>query len=127
MKFGYARVSKNDQSVEIQIEKLKQFGCHEIFQEKISGARDDRSQLNLLMGKLRKGDTICVVHLDRLGRRMMKLVELINNFKEQGIDFVSLENNIDTTSSMGMLLFTMCASLFGNGAHTDCRTCKSQS
>ncbi len=109
MKFGYARVSKNEQSLEIQIERLKQFGCHEIFHEKISGAIDDRSQLNLLINKLRKGDTICVVRLDRLGRRMMKLVELINQFKDQGINFVSLENNIDTTSPMGMLLFTMCA------------------
>lgn len=109
MKFGYARVSKNDQNLEIQIEKLKQFGCGEIFKEKISGAKDDRTQLNLLLSKLRKGDTICVVRLDRLGRRMLKLVELINDFKNKGINFVSLENNIDTTTSMGMLLFTMCA------------------
>jgi DNA invertase Pin-like site-specific DNA recombinase len=109
MKFGYARVSKNDQSLDIQIEKLKKAGCDEIFAEKVSGAKDDRTQLNLLISKLRKGDAICVVRLDRLGRRMSKLIEMINDFKDKNIEFIALENNIDTTTSMGMLLFTMCA------------------
>ena len=109
MKFGYARVSKNEQNLDIQVKKLKEAGCQEIFQEKISGSKDDRTQLNLLFNKLRKGDIICVVRLDRLGRRMMKLVELINEFKVKDIEFISLENNIDTTTPMGMLLFTMCA------------------
>ena len=109
MMFGYARVSKNEQSLDIQIQKLTAAGCEEIFQEKISGAKDDRPQLKDLMGKLRKGDTICVVRLDRLGRRMMKLVELINEFKEKGIEFISLENNIDTSNPIGMLLFNVCA------------------
>jgi len=93
----------------VQIQKLTAAGCNEIFQEKISGAKDNRVQLNLLMGKLRKGDTICVVRLDRLGRRMIKLIDLINGFKVKGIEFISLENNIDTTTPMGMLLFSMCA------------------
>lgn len=109
MKFGYARVSKSDQNLDVQIQKLTEAGCNEIFQEKISGAKDNRVQLNLLMSKLRKGDTICVVRLDRLGRRMIKLIELINGFKVNGIEFISLENNIDTTTTMGMLLFSMCA------------------
>lgn len=109
MKFGYARVSKNDQSLDIQIQKLTQAGCDEIFKEKISGAKDDRVQLNLLLSKVRQGDTICVVRLDRLGRRMIKLIELINDFKNKGIEFISLENNIDTTTPIGMLLFNMCA------------------
>lgn len=109
MKFGYARVSKNEQSLDVQIKKLEESGCEEIYQEKISGAKDNRSQLNLLLSKLRKGDSICVVRLDRLGRRMSKLIEMINDFKEKGIEFVSLENNIDTTSPMGMLLFSICA------------------
>lgn len=109
MKFGYARVSKNEQSLDIQVKKLTEAGCEEIFQEKVSGARDDRAQLNLLLSKLRKKDIVCVVRLDRLGRRMMKLVELINDFKKKGVEFISLENNIDTTNPMGMLLFNMCA------------------
>lgn len=109
MKFGYARVSKNEQNLDIQLQKLQQAGCDEIFQEKVSGSKDDRSQLNSLLNKLRAGDIVYVVRLDRLGRRMSKLVELINNFKSRDIEFVSLENNIDTTNPMGMLLFTMCA------------------
>ena len=116
MKFGYARVSKNEQSLEIQVKKLTEAGCEEIFQEKISGAKDDRTQLNLLLNKLRRNDIVCVVRLDRLGRRMLKLIELINDFKKKGIEFISLENNIDTTNPMGMLLFNMCAAFFRNGA-----------
>ncbi len=109
MRFGYARVSKNDQSLDIQVQKLTIAGCEEIFKEKISGAKDDRPQLQALLGKLRKGDIVYVVRLDRLGRRMIKLIELINDFKSREIEFVSLENNIDTTTSIGMLLFNICA------------------
>ena len=109
MKFGYARVSKNDQSLDVQIQKLKSAGCDEIFMEKVSGAKDDRTELNRLMEKLRKGDIVCVVRLDRLGRRMIKLIELINGFRDKGVEFVSLENNIDTTTPIGMVLFSMCA------------------
>jgi DNA invertase Pin-like site-specific DNA recombinase len=109
MKFGYARVSKNDQSLEVQIHKLQLAGCDEIYMEKVSGVKAERKELNRLIDKLRKGDTVCVVRLDRLGRRMLKLIELINNFKEKGINFVSLENNIDTTTPMGMVLFSMSA------------------
>ena len=102
MKFGYARVSKNDQSLDVQIQKLRSVGCDEIFQEKVSGVKEDRKELNVLISKLRAGDTVCVVRLDRLGR-------LIKDFKEKGINFVSLENDIDTTTPMGMVLFSMCA------------------
>ena len=109
MKFGYARVSKNDQNLSIQIQKLENVGCDEIFQEKISGAKDDRPQLKALLSKLRKGDIVYVVRLDRLGRRMIRLIELINDFKAIGIEFVALENNIDTTTPIGMLLFNICA------------------
>lgn len=109
MRFGYARVSKNDQSLDVQIQKLTDVGCDEIFKEKISGAKDNRAQLNLMISKLRKGDTVCVVRLDRLGRRMLKLIELINEFKDKGIGFVSLENDIDTGTPIGMLLFNICA------------------
>jgi DNA invertase Pin-like site-specific DNA recombinase len=109
MKFGYARVSKNDQSLDIQIQKLTTAGCDEIFKEKISGAKDKREQLNLMISKLRKGDIVCVVRLDRLGRRMLKLIELINEFKGKGVGFVSLENDIDTGNPIGMLLFNVCA------------------
>lgn len=109
MKFGCARVSKSEQNLDIQIQKLKSFGCDEIFMEKISGAKDDSKELSKLLNKLRKGDTVCVVRLDRLGRRMISLVEMINEFKEKDINFIALENHIDTTTPIGMVLFSMCA------------------
>lgn len=109
MKFGYARVSKTEQCLEVQIQKLKAAGCDEIFMEKASGAKNDRKELLRMQDKLRKGDIVCVVRLDRLGRRMMKLIELINEFKEKGIEFESLENSLNTATPMGMLLFNMCA------------------
>ncbi|STX81305.1 transposase (resolvase, DNA invertase) [Legionella busanensis] len=109
MKFGCARFSTNDQSLDIQIQKLKDAGCDEIFSEKISGAKIDRKELNNLLAKLRKGDTVCVVRLDRLGRRMIKLAEMILDFKERGINLESLENKIDTSTPIGMLMFNICA------------------
>ena len=109
MIFGYARVSKNDQSLDIQLEKLQKYGCDEIYQEKISGVNENRLQLNKLLERLREDDKIVVQRLDRLGRRMTKLIELINDFKNREIEFVSLENNIDTSNPMGMLLFSICA------------------
>ena len=109
MKFGYARVSTNDQSLYIQIQKLKEAGCDEIFSEKANGAKNDRKELNRLLEKLRKGDTVCVVRLDRLGRRMIKLAEMILDFKERDINFESLDNKIDTSNPMGMLMFNICA------------------
>lgn len=109
MKFGYARVSTQDQSLDVQIERLTAAGCDEILQEKVSGAKEDRKELNRLLDKLRAGDTVCVVRLDRLGRRMMQLVKLINSFKTNNINFVSLENNIDTSTPMGMVIFNIMA------------------
>lgn len=109
MKFGYARVSKNDQSLDIQIQKLQAAGCDEIFKEKTSGVTQEKKELKALIHKLRAGDTICVLRLDRLGRRMLQLVNLINDFKDKQINFVALENNIDTTTPLGMVLFSMCA------------------
>lgn len=109
MKFGYARVSTQDQSLEIQIKRLTEAGCEEIFQEKDSGANDDRKELLAMIRQLRRGDTVCVVRIDRLGRRMIQLATMINDFQNKGINFVALDNNIDTTTPMGMLLFNMCA------------------
>jgi DNA invertase Pin-like site-specific DNA recombinase len=111
MKFGYARVSTHEQCLDIQIEKLTAAGCDEILQEKISGAKEERKELSRLLDKLRPGDTVCVVRLDRLGRRMLQLVKLINEFKDKKINFVSLENNIDTSTAMGMVIFNIMAAI----------------
>jgi DNA invertase Pin-like site-specific DNA recombinase len=111
MKFGYARVSTKDQKLDLQIERLKAAGCEEIFSEIVSGAKSERTELNRMLDKLRAGDVVCVVRLDRLGRRLKKLIDLITMFKEKKIDFVSLEDNIDTHTTMGMAIFNIMASM----------------
>lgn len=112
-KFGYARVStlKKDQdaSLEAQIAKLKSIGCDEVFYDRVSGILDHRTQFNVMMTKLRRGDTVCVTRLDRLGRRMISLINFINDFKKREINFVCTEHNIDTSSPMGQLMFNMLA------------------
>lgn len=71
-------------NLDVQIQKLKNAGCDEIFMKKISGVKEERKELNRVMDKLRKWDSICVVRLDRLGRRMIHLIQMINDFKEKG-------------------------------------------
>jgi len=109
MKFGYARVSTKEQNLDTQLERLEDAGCERIFSEKVSGANSERKELNRLLDMLREGDTLCVTSLDRLGRQMLKLTELINEFKDKGIHFESLDNSINTSTPVGMLMFNMCA------------------
>lgn len=105
MIFGYARVSTKKQSLDMQWDELKQFGCEEIVTEKESGAKKDRVELQSLLGKLRKGDTLVVYKLDRLGRTMHQLVNLLQEFHEKEIHFVSIKDGIDTSTTMGRFLF----------------------
>lgn len=105
MIFGYARVSTKHQSLDMQLDELKRYGCDDIVSEKESGAKKDRKELQLLLGKLRKGDTLVVYKLDRLGRTMHQLVNLLQEFNEKGINFVSIKDGIDTSTTMGKFLF----------------------
>lgn len=108
--FGYARVSKQAQSLNMQIDALQKYGVDEIYQEKISGKLTDRPKLKELLGKLRSGDTLVIWRLDRLGRTTLQLIELANEFREKGIHFVSLTENIDTTTPVGKMIFSvLCA------------------
>lgn len=106
MKFGYARVSTENQIMDRQIDALKKYAVDEIFEEKISGTKKDRPQLNLLLNKLRSGDTLVVFELKRLGRNTKQLLSLMEEFKEKNIEFVSLTENIDTSTPMGRFVFT---------------------
>ncbi len=106
MKFGYARVSTDKQVIDGQIDALKKYGVDEIFQEKGSGTRNNLPQLNLLLSKLREGDTLVVYKLNRLGRNTKRLLSLIEEFKEKKIEFVSITEQIDTTTPMGKFIFT---------------------
>ena len=111
MKFGYARVSTKDQVLDLQIDALKKAGCKKIYQEKITGAKADRPELLKMTGQLREGDTVIVWKLDRLGRSLRDLVNLIEKFNAQGVGFLSLQDNIDTTTPTGKLTFHIFAAL----------------
>lgn len=112
MKFGYARVSTKDQSLDRQIDSLKIAGCEEIYTEKISGRKKDKPELDSLLSKLRKGDVLIVDSLDRLGRTSKELINLLSHFKEKGIQLRSLKEGVfDTTSPMGEAIFQIIAVL----------------
>lgn len=109
MKIGYARVSTKDQKLEMQLEALQNYGCEIIFKEKKSAAKD-RPELDKMLAQLRDGDQVVVWKLDRLGRSLRHLVNTVNKFKEMGVEFVSLNDNIDTSTSQGRLMFNLFAS-----------------
>lgn len=111
MLIGYARVSTQDQNLDSQKDALKKAGCEKIFSDKISASQEDRKGLSKAMEILRQGDTLVVWKLDRLGRSLSHLVRLITDLKEKGIGFKSLQENIDTTSGVGKLVFHIFASL----------------
>ncbi|MEM6738251.1 MAG: recombinase family protein [Bacteroidota bacterium] len=109
MKIGYARVSTRDQKLEMQLEALDKYGCELIFKEKKSAVKE-RPELDKMINQLRTGDQVIVWKLDRLGRSLRHLVNTVNGFKEKGVEFVSLNDNIDTSTSQGRLMFNLFAS-----------------
>lgn len=113
-KIGYARVSKYDQQLKIQIDALLDYGCREenIFTDYISGAKAERPGLEKCMQKLQQGDTLIVCRLDRLGRSMPHLVSIIEDLKKREVSFKSLcDGAIDTTTASGELIFNIFSSL----------------
>ena len=111
MRMGYARVSTNDQSLDLQIDALKEAGCEQIFEEVASGAKTARPVLDDLLSRLRSGDVLVIWKLDRLGRSLKHLVALTNDLIERDIGLVSLNDPIDTTTAQGRLIFNIFASL----------------
>lgn len=105
MIIGYARVSTEDQNLDLQFDALKEAGCERIFEDKISGLKTERDGLSQAMQSLRQGDTLVVWKLDRLGRSLQHLISVINELKEEGVYFRSLKENLDTSSSTGKLIF----------------------
>ena len=111
MKIGYARVSARDQSPDLQIDALNKAGCERIYQDVASGAKSARPGLDKLLDDVRSGDTIVFWKLDRLGRSLRHLVELVSDLSARGIGLQSLSDPIDTTSAQGRLIFNLFASL----------------
>ena len=101
MKIGYVRVSTQGQSFDLQIDALQQAGCEKLYREVGGGARTERPVLDRVVDSLRAGDVLVIWKLDRLGRSLKHLVELVNTLKEREIGLQSLNDPIDTTTSQG--------------------------
>ncbi len=114
---GYARVSTGDQDVAGQIMRLKEVGAIKVFTDVMSGKSMERPGLAELIAYARKGDTLAVVRLDRLGRSLAELLAIVETLRGQGIALLSLEEKIDTASAAGELIFHV----FGAIAHFERR------
>ncbi len=111
MLIGYARVSTTDQNLNLQHEALTSAGCDRIFEDQVSGTRVDRPGLAKALDILREGDTLVIWKLDRLGRSVKHLVDLVGTLRERGIEFKSITDAIDTGTPAGRFFFHVMASL----------------
>lgn len=111
MIIGYARVSTSKQDTTLQIDALTTAGCERIYQEYKSGKSKDRPELTRCLDALREGDVLIVWRLDRLGRSLKDLIEIVSELESKGVGFQSLNESIDTTSSSGKLIFHVFAAL----------------
>lgn len=111
MKIGYARVSTDDQNLDLQRDALTAAGCERIFEDLASGAKADRPGLLQALEFARKGDTLAVWRLDRLGRSLPDLVATVGQLADRGIQFESLQERIETTTATGRLVFHLFAAL----------------
>ena len=110
-KIGYARVSTRDQNLDLQTAALRKVDCDRIFEETMSGAKRERPELARVLDHLRAGDTLVVWKLDRLGRSVKDLVELVGDLEKRGVHFQSVTDNIDTSTPAGRFFFHVMASL----------------
>lgn len=111
MRIGYARVSTDEQSLDLQLDALKKAGCKRVFTDKASAVKGDRPGLADALSHLRSADVLVVWKLDRLGRTVKGLVEFVAGLQEQGVQFRSLTDGIDTTTPAGRFFFHVMASL----------------
>lgn len=105
MRIGYARISTTDQNLDLQRDALTKAGCERLFEDQASGSREDRPGLATAIEFARKGDTLMVWRLDRLGRSLTHLLDVVGGLAERGVGFQSLTESIDTTTSGGKLVF----------------------
>jgi DNA invertase Pin-like site-specific DNA recombinase len=111
MKAGYARVSTKDQTVDLQVDALKKAGCTKVYTEVMNGSRAERPILSKVLEHLRAGDVLVIWKLDRLGRSLKHLIEVVNELMSRKIGLKSLNDPIDTTTPQGRLIFNLFASL----------------
>lgn len=111
MRIGYARVSTKAQSLQSQIDALKQAACEKVYSEVASGAKTQRPVLDELLSHLRQGDVLVIYKLDRLGRSLQHIVTLSNELMEREIGLISLSDPMDTTTPQGRLVCNIFAAL----------------
>jgi DNA invertase Pin-like site-specific DNA recombinase len=111
MRIGYARVSTRDQNLELQLDALNKTGCERIFTDKLSGAQVERPGLQEALSHLREADTLVVWKLDRLGRSVKGLVDLVNDLEARKVHFQSVTDGLDTKTPHGRFFFHVMASL----------------
>ena len=111
MLIGYARVSTDDQNLDLQRDALQAAGCERIFEDMVSGAKADRTGMTELLTVLRAGDTVVIWRLDRLGRSLKNLIAVVEHLEVAQVGLRSLQENIDTTSSGGRLVFHLFGAL----------------
>ena len=111
MLIGYARVSTQDQNLELQKQALLLSGCERIYEDKMSGSRSERPGLTKALEMLRTDDTLVVWKLDRLGRSVKNLVDIVNELEQRNVHFKSMTDNIDTSTPSGRFFFHVMASL----------------
>lgn len=109
--FGYARVSTEAQNLDRQLDMLKKYGVDYIYNEKMTGTKRNRPELEKLLDRITEGDTVVVESLSRLGRSTKDLIELTEIFQSKNVNFVSLKEAIDTSTSTGKLLFTLMSAI----------------
>lgn len=111
MKIGYARVSTKDQNLDLQIEALEKAGCEKIYQEKISGTTKNRPELDKMIDQFREGDELYVWRLDRLGRSLKNIIDLVLSLSDKGIIIKDLVDGVETSTINGRLFLNLMASL----------------
>ena len=108
LKIGYARVSTADQNLDLQTDALNEAGCEKIFSDRgVSGAKADRPGLDKALEHVRKKDTLVIWKLDRLGRSLSHLLSIVEDLKERGVNFASVQDGFDTSTASGKMVFSV--------------------
>lgn len=111
MKIGYARVSTQEQNLDRQLDNLKAAGCERVYQEKMTGTQANRPELVRMMDSLRPGDTLVIDSFSRLSRSTKDLLDTVERLTAEGVNIVSLKEQLDTTTATGKMMLTMLSAL----------------
>ncbi|MCL2703077.1 MAG: recombinase family protein [Defluviitaleaceae bacterium] len=109
--FGYARVSTESQNLDRQLDALQKYGVDHIYNEKLTGTKRERPELDKMLDRMTEGDVVVVESLSRLGRSTKDLIELTEIFQSKGVNLVSLKESINTNTPTGRLLFTLMSAI----------------